>query len=122
MAEYKGRIDIEASKKFETDSFDAYQKQEGANERTLCGAVEGSPRGVPDWDWPKYFPGGTVQAKVMDGQMAEKMEMLAAYGHPCAPDFIADDFLKQRPEYEWMRGLLRDMKAGAWTQFAIGMK
>jgi phospholipase B-like protein len=122
MAEYKGRIDIEASKKFETDAFDAYQKKEGANERTLCGAVEGSPRGVPDWDWPKYFPGGTVQAKVMDGQMAEKMELLAAYGHPCAPDFIADDFLKQRPEYEWMRGLLRDMKSGAWTQFATGMK
>jgi len=122
MAEYRGKIDNEAAKKFESDDFDAYQKKEGANERTLCGAVEGSPRGVADWDWPKYFPGGTVQAKVMDGQMAEKMEMLAAYGHPCAPDFIAADFLKQRPEYEWMRGLLRDMKSGAWTQFATGMK
>ncbi|MCI0339197.1 MAG: C45 family autoproteolytic acyltransferase/hydrolase [Acidobacteria bacterium] len=122
MTQYKGEIDIEAAKKFETDSFDAFVKKEGANERSLCGAVEISPRGVPEWDWPKYFPGGTVQAKVMDGQMAEKMQMQAAYGHPCAPDFIAEDFLKQHKEYEWMRGLLRDMKTGAWTQFVTGMK
>lgn len=117
IAEYQGRIDIEAAKKFETDGFDAYEKKAGPNERSLCGAVETSPRGVPEWDWPKFFPGGTVQAKVMDSQMAEKMQLWAAYGHPCAPDFIAEDFLKQHPEFGWTRGLLRDMKNGAWTQF-----
>jgi hypothetical protein len=119
MAEYKGKIDIEAAKKFETDSFDAFAKKQGANDRTLCGAVELTPRGIPEWDWAAYFPGGTVQAKVMDAQMAGKMQMWAAYGHPCAPDFIAEDFLKQRKEYEWMRGLLRDMKTGDWTVFEI---
>ncbi|MBO0721861.1 MAG: peptidase C45 [Blastocatellia bacterium] len=122
MTEYKGRIDSDTSRKFETDGFDVSAKKEGANERTLCGAVEGSPRGIPEWDWPPYFPGGTVQAKVIDGGMAQRMELLAAYGHPCAPAFIAEDFLKRRAEYEWMRGLLRDMNAGAWTQFAMGMK
>ncbi len=122
MAEYKGKIDIEAAKKFETDGFDAFEKKQGPNERSLCGAVEISPRGVPEWDWPGYFPGGTVQAKVIDGRMAEKMQMWAAYGHPCAPDFIAEDFLTKRPEYGWMRGLLRDMKSGAWTQFSVSMK
>jgi hypothetical protein len=44
-------------------------KKHGANERSLCGAVESSPRGVPEWDWPTYFPGGAAQAKMM----AEKM-------------------------------------------------
>jgi len=24
----------------------------------MPGAVESSPRGVPEWDWPAYFPGG----------------------------------------------------------------
>src|SRR5215472_4741632 len=42
MAEYKGRIDVEAAKKFETDDFDAFAKKQGANDRTLCGAVESS--------------------------------------------------------------------------------
>jgi hypothetical protein len=119
MAEYKGRIDVEAAKKFETDDFDAFAKKQGANERSLCGAVESSPRGVPEWDWPAYFPGGTVQAKVMDARTAEKMQLWGSYGHACAPDFIAEDFLKQRKEYEWARGLLRDMKTGDWALFEI---
>jgi hypothetical protein len=119
MAEYKGRIDVEAAKKFETDDFDSFAKKQGANDRSLCGAVESSPRGVPEWDWPAYFPGGTVQAKVMDARMAEKMQLWGSYGHACAPDFIAEDFLKRRKEYEWARGLLRDMKAGDWALFEI---
>jgi len=42
-----------------------------------------------------------------------------SYGHGCAPDFIAEDFLKQRKEYEWARGSLRDMKTGDWALFEI---
>ncbi|HZS09655.1 MAG TPA: C45 family peptidase [Blastocatellia bacterium] len=122
MAEYKGKIDAEAGKKFESDSYDSFEKKEGPNERSLCGCADKSPRGIPEWDWPKFFPGGTVQAKVMDAQMAGKMQLWAAYGHPCEKDFIAEDFLKQHAEYEWMRGLLQDMKTGAWTQFASGTK
>lgn len=122
MAEHKGRIDVEVAKRLESDAYDVIEKKEGPNERSLCGSVDRSPRGVPEWDWGKYFPGGTVQAKVMDGGMAEKMQFWGAMGHPCAPDFIAVDFLKQRPEYEWMRGLLQDMKTQPWTHFASGMK
>lgn len=120
MAEYKGRIDAEAGKKMESDSFDAFEKKDGPNERSLCGCVDKSARGVPEWDWKPFFPGGTVQAKVTDAQMAAKMQMLVAYGHPCASDFIAEDFLKQHQEYGWMRGLLRDMRTREWTLFASG--
>jgi len=65
--------EVEAAKKFETDAFDAFAKKRGANDRSLRGAVESSPRDVPEWDWPAYFPGGAAQAKVMDARMAEKM-------------------------------------------------
>jgi hypothetical protein len=74
---------------------------------------------VPEWDWPAYFPGGTVQAKVMDARMVEKMQLCGLYGHACAPDFIAEDFLKRRKEYERARGLLRGMKTGDWALFEI---
>jgi len=122
MAEYKGKIDVEAAKLMEADSYDVIEKEPGPDERSLCGCVDKSPRGVPEWGWGKYFPGGTVQAKAMDATMAEKMQLWAALGHPCAPDFVAADFLKQHPEYGWMRGLLRDMKTQPWTLFTIGMK
>ena len=37
-------------------------------------------------------------------------------------DFIADDFLKEHKEYEWMRGLLKDMKCGPWARFEADMR
>ena len=122
MAARKGQIDIDAAKSFETDKYDVIERRDDATERSLCGAVESSPRGIPEWDWNKFFPGGTVQAKVIDSTMADAMKFWAAVGHPCAPDFIAADFLKAHPEYDWARGLLRDLKSGPWTIFSSGMR
>jgi hypothetical protein len=122
VAENKGKIDVEVGKAMETDVFDAYEGKPGANERTLTGVVESSPRGVPEWDWTPYFPGGTVQSKVIDAGMASRMEFWAALGHHNAPDFIAADFLKAHPEYGWMRGLLKDMPSRPWSRFRAGTK
>ena len=122
MAEYKGRIDVETAKQFEADKYDVIDKRDGPNERTLCGTVEASPRGIPEWNWGKFFPGGTVQAKVIDATMAEAMRFWGAVGHPCAPAFKADAFHAAHPEYNWARGLTRDMPTGAWTEFSSGMK
>jgi hypothetical protein len=120
MAQNRGKIDVETGKQMESDSYDIIEKKAGPDERSLCGMVDQSLRGVPDWDWGRFFPGGTVQAKVIDGSMAEKMEMWAAIGHPCGPDFVAERFLAEHKEYEWARGLLRDMKTQPWTYFRIG--
>ncbi len=122
MTEHRGAIDAEAGKRFESDAYDVIAKTNTPSERTLCGTVDTSPRGIPDWDWAPYFPGGTVQAKVTTGAMAEKLQIWAAMGHPCAPDFIAGDLLARRPEFGWARGLLRDMKTQPWTEFTSGMK
>ncbi len=53
----------------------------------------------------RYYPGGTVQSKVIDGTLADKMAFWGQIGHH-GSDFIADDFLKEHKEYDWMRGLL----------------
>ena len=97
------------------------EKKDGPTERSLCGAVEDSPRGVPEWDWGPFYPGGTTQAKVADATMAGKLQLWAAMGRPCASDFKADAFLAKRPQYGWMKGLLRDMKSEPWTVFTAGM-
>ena len=120
--QHKGKIDAELGKALETDVFDAFEGKPGANERTLTGRVETSPRGVPEWDWTPYYPGGTVQSKVIDASMAARMEFWAAIGHHNAPDFVAEDFLNERPEYAWMRGLLKDLRARPWSRFSGTMK
>ncbi len=122
VKESAGKIDVETIKQMEADKYDSFEKQEGPNERSLCGCVERSPRGIPEWDWGKFFPGGTVQAKAVDAQMAAKMQIWAAMGHPCGYDFVAANFLKQHPEYGWMNGILRDMPSHPWTSFASSMK
>jgi hypothetical protein len=118
MARHKGAIDVELGKTFETDDFDTIDQKNEANDRTLCGRVEITSRGVPEWDWGPFFPGGTVQSKVIDSQMAEAMELWAQIGHN-GSDFLAEPFLCQHPEYAWMRGLLRDLKYEPWTKFKV---
>jgi len=118
----KGNLDAETVKQMEADKYDAFEKREGPNERSLCGVVERSTRGIPEWDWAKFYPGGTVQAKVVDSQMAGKMQFWAAMGHPCGYDVVAAAFLKAHPEYGWMNGILRDMPSRPWTTFTSGMR
>ena len=119
MAEHKGKIDVELGKAFETDDFDVIDGKHGANDRTLCGRVEITSRGVPEWDWGPYFPGGTVQSKVVDAKLAETMEFWGQIGHH-GSDFLAEEFLKLHPEYDWMRPLLKDMKYEPWARFSSG--
>src|SRR4029077_17905783 len=61
----------------------------------------------------------TVNAKVADSQMAERMSLWGSVGHPCGGDFKLEAFLKSHPEYAWQREIAGDMPSGAWTQFSI---
>ena len=120
MNNHKGSITAETGKKFETDVFDAVSGLEGASERTINGAVELSPRGSPEWDWAPFYPGGTVQAKVLDASLGESLSFWARIGHPGAADFIADDFVKARKEFADQKEMLKDLKTKPWTLFKAG--
>jgi Phospholipase B len=122
MAQHKGKIDAALAQKFEGDHYDTFEKKEQANERTLCGHVETSPRGVKEWGWEPYHPGGTVQAKAADSAMAQTMSFMARAGHACGADFVASTFLQKHPEYSWQKPALTDMKSGPWTEFKAGEK
>lgn len=113
MAEYKGRIDVEAGKKFETDHYDAITKEIDPNERTICGHIDKSSRGLKPWQDP-YGPAGAVETKVADAAMAEKLSFAAGAGHPCGVEFHSAEFLKAHPEYAWQAPLLEDLKANPW--------
>lgn len=120
--QFEGKVDIDLAKKFEADTYDVFLERREANERTLCGVVETSPRGIPEWDWGPYFPGGTVQSKVIDAKLAGEMSLWAKYGHSNDQEFLAEPFLKKHPEYKALRGLLKDMKPGPWSLFKKDMK
>ena len=122
MKESKGKIDVTMAEQFLGDHFDSFEKKNQLNERGLCGHADVSARGVKEWDWNAFNPGGAVQGKAADSDMAAKMSFVARAGHPCGADFIAADFLDHHPEYSWQKPALRDMKAGPWTKFESGQK
>lgn len=116
MAENKGQIDLAAAEKFETDHYDSYSKKVEPSDRTLCGHVDLSPRGMPPWQ-PPFGIAGTVQNKATTAAMAQKMQLVAAAGHACGIDFKAAPHLQAHPEFDWEKNILRDMDAHPWTEF-----
>jgi len=128
MKATRGQIDVEMAQQFLSDHVDRYKrttldkKIDQPNERSLCGHVDNSPRGVKEWGWGPYDPAGAVQGKAADSAMAAKMSFVARAGHPCGADFLAAEFLERHPEFSWQKPWLRDMKAGPWTVFTAGEK
>ncbi|HMH31629.1 MAG TPA: C45 family peptidase [Puia sp.] len=119
-AQYKGKIDAATGKIMEGDTYNELAKANEANRCVIAGRVDTDPKGCPEWDWPPFFPGGTVQGKVTTTALAKEMKFWAHMGNPSGEDFIAAPFFVQHPEYQWQAKYLHDMKAYPWTLFEAG--
>jgi hypothetical protein len=115
MQQNKGKIDVAAAQKFLADHVDSVTGKAEPSERTLCGHVDLSPRGMGAWQ-PAFGTAGAVQNKATDASMASRLAFTAAAGHACGHDFIAAQHLAAHPELAWQKPELRDMKAYPWTQ------
>ncbi len=122
MEQNKGKIDAAFAERFLADHYDSFDKKEQPSERTLCGHVDVSPRGVDVWGKQPFYPEGAVIGKIADSTMAKQMTLRARAGHPCGGDFKAKPFLAQHPEFVWQEPVLRDMDAGNWSTFKAGQK
>ncbi len=119
---WRGRIDVELAEKFLSDHVDSYTGKVNPDGRSLCGHIDLDPRGVPVWGDGPYYPEGAVTGKVMDSDMAAKMELIGRAGHPCGENFYAAPFLAAHPEYAYLKPILKDMPSGPWTKFRAGEK
>lgn len=118
MAENKGKIDLSAAQRFLADHYDTFENKEDADERTLDGHIDLSPRGDEPWQ-PPFGMAGAVQNKVADASLAAEMSFSAAAGHACGKDFKAAEHVRAHPEFAWQKDLQRDMNAHAWTTFSV---
>jgi hypothetical protein len=116
MEQNKGKIDVAAGQRFLADHFDTFEGRVDPSERTLCGHVDLSPRGMGAWQEP-YAPAGTVQNKVTDAAGADKLSLTAALGHACGLHYKAADHLARHPEFAWYQPILHDMTAPGWARF-----
>jgi hypothetical protein len=116
MQQYKGKIDVAAGEKFLSDHYDAFEGKTDPSERSLCGHIDLSPRGMGTWQSP-YAPAGAVQNKITDAAGAEKMSFSAALGHACGLGYKSAEHLARHPEYAWYKPILHDMDSRPWTKF-----
>ena len=118
MAENKGKINLNSAQRFLADHYDTFEKKEDADERTLDGHIDRSPRGSGNWE-PPFGMAGAVQNKAADASSIANMSFTAAAGHACGQDFKAADHLRAHPEFDWQKDLQRNMDAYPWTSFSI---
>jgi hypothetical protein len=122
IAANKGQIDTELAEQFLASHEDSYTGKVNADARTLCGHIDRDPHGVPEWDDAPYYPDGAVTGKVTDSDLAANLSLIGRAGHPCGEDFIAAPFFVAHPEFDYLKPILKDMKAGPWTKFTAGEK
>lgn len=120
IAENKGRIDVNLAEALLSNHEDSSTGKTGPDARTLCGHIDVDPHGVPEWGDAPYYPDGAVTGKVTDSDLAAHLGLIARAGHPCGEDFIAAPFFAAHPEFSYLKPILKDMKAGPWTQFSAG--
>ncbi len=116
MAENKGKVDAAMGRRFLADHFDSFTNRLDPGERSLCGHIDLSPRGLEPWQ-PPFGIAGAVQSKVSDAAMAEQMSLAAALGHACGIGFKAAEHLRKHPEFSWQASVLHDMPSRPWTVF-----
>jgi hypothetical protein len=115
MAENKGKITLEHAKRFEGDHYDTYLKMERPGGRCLCAHWDVDSTEI---SFAPFTPYGTVDAKVVDTKMAKQMSFAARWGSGCGTPFDAEVFLKARPQFDWLEGLLFSRKSYPWTTIA----
>lgn len=116
LEENKGKVDVALAQQFLADDYDVVSKKHGADERTLCGRIDLSPRGMPPWQKP-FGAAGAVQNKATDAALAERLSFMAAYGPLAGPKFESAAFTAKHQEFAWQSPRLRDMAAQPWTLF-----
>jgi hypothetical protein len=130
MGEYYGKVDVDNAMTMLGDHFDVYKYQESLKENkqidkkkfenpcghTLCSHLDldaANPKSHADQ--PPFYPWGSLDGKVTDAEMAERMAFVARSGHPCGMAFDAGEFLQQHPQYRWLNGRLTSMKTNPWV-------
>lgn len=120
MKEYAGKINLYLAERFEADHYDSYLCKIAPSGRTLCAHNDLDAQlaggGEP------FYPGGTVDGKVLDSKMAKEMSFVARWGSACGTAFDARKFLEKHPQYDWMKEILKDRPSEPWTVFRAGEK
>lgn len=114
LSDHEGRIDIEAARRMLGDTFDVYLGHMQPSARTICAHADVDPCQFDSAQIP-FTPFGSVDGKVVTAADVESLNMWARFGRADGAEFIAEDFLRLHPQWNWQRGYLKDRPQQPWT-------
>lgn len=123
MEQYKGRIDNEAAQEILADHYDVYLEKENPCSRTVCSHYELDDRAFmsqPGRPVP-FQPRGAVDGLTATSADTRDLRLWARWGSSCGTPFVAEEFLKKHPQFEYLRSFLRDRPSQPWTEFKSRM-
>ncbi len=113
LDQHDGHIDSDTARRMLGDTFDPYLGQVQPSARTICGHYDADPCQFNDVT--PFDPHGSVDGKVVTSADVESMSLWARFGRADGAEFIAEDFLRRHPQWNWQRGCLKDRPQQPWT-------
>lgn len=110
LEQYKGQINNDVAQQILADHYDVYLHKENPCFRTVCAHYELDDRAFmsqPGRPVP-YQPRGAVDGVTADSDNAKEFCLWGRWGSSCGMEFIASDFLKLNPQFEYLRPYLKD--------------
>lgn len=112
---YYGKINVENAKKILSDHYDISVHKEIMNSRTICKHTELHDEVT---NRKPFFPYGCTDGKVVNSTMATNLKFLGRFGSSCGRIFKASEFLKKHPEYNNLKGILKDFPKYDWVNIS----
>lgn len=111
---YSGKINTTIAKQIIADHYDSYLHKDILSSRTICKHSEKDSHNLTR---PPFYPHGAIDGKVIDSNMAKKMEFYARWGSSCGKrNFSVKKYIKTHPRYKKHESLLIDLPNQPWTK------
>lgn len=114
LSEHEGRIGTEVARRMLGDTFDQYLGYVQPSARTICAHSDADPCQFGGAMKP-FTPFGSVDGKVVTSADVVSMSLWARFGRADGAEFVAEDFLRLHPQWNWQRGCLKDRPRQPWT-------
>ncbi|MGA1847708.1 MAG: C45 family autoproteolytic acyltransferase/hydrolase [Thermoplasmatota archaeon] len=101
-----GNITVYHGMEYLGDHYDTVEEKINPCSHTLCGHVENA----------SGYPHGSMDGKVTNRSMVQRMEIWARFGHSCGQPFIVADHSREHPEYAFDD--LRDIIPRPYASFS----
>jgi hypothetical protein len=108
---YKGKINIENSKKIMADHYDTYLRRNEENGRVICNHSE---KDIRNCRYLPYDLFGCTDGKVVNTEMAKKMRFAGRFGSSCGRPFSIKKHVKDHPEMKKWKPHVRDFESYNW--------